>query len=291
MARLSVYILLALMLIYAGLRWGVEPTQKSHAYFDGRGFEVIAHGAGQGLQPKNTLEAALMATQVGADIIEIDIHATRDGVLVLSHDDTVDDMTNGSGLIREMDFAQLQQLDAAQGFLVEKNRPLVGRGIRIPALSAVFDALPAAHYIIEIKQPEPPIHDALCQLVRQRGMQNQVLVGSFFTEPLAAFRRACPEVATSMSQGEVTQLVLLEKIGLSHLYDLPGVALQLPMTSGGITIVTDSFLAAMQARGVRVQIWTINSLDEMRALMAMGVDGIITDYPDRLVRLRDNLTE
>ncbi|AFU98075.1 glycerophosphodiester phosphodiesterase [Simiduia agarivorans] len=291
MARISIYILMALALVYAGLRWGIAPTQKSHAYFEGRGFEVIAHGAGQGLQPKNTLEAALMANRVGADIIEIDIHATRDGVLVLSHDDTVDDMTNGSGLIREMDFAQLQALDAAHGFLREKNSPLAGQGIRIPALSAVFDALPDAHYIIEIKQPEPPIHTALCQLVRERGLQNQVLVGSFFTEPLEAFRSACPEVATSMSQGEVTRLVLLEKIGLSHLYDLPGVALQLPMTSGSITIVTDSFLSAMQARGVKVHIWTINSLDDMRELMAMGVDGIITDYPDRLIRLRDNLTE
>lgn len=291
MARVSIYSLLALALVYAALRWGVEPSHKSHAYFDGRGFEVIAHGAGQGLQPKNTLEAAVMADQVGADIIEIDIHATRDGVLVLSHDDTVDEMTNGSGLIRAMDFAELQALDAAQGFLPENNRPLVGQGVRIPALAAVFDALPKAHYIIEIKQPEPPIYDALCQLVRQRGLQNQVLVGSFYTEPLVAFRGACPEVATSMSQEEVTKLVLLEKIGLSHLYDLPGVALQIPVASGGITIVTESFLAAMQARGVKVQIWTINSLDEMRELMAMGVDGIITDYPDRLIRLRDNLTD
>lgn len=291
MIKKLVYALAAFLLVYAGLRWGIEPTQKSHPYFADSGFAVIAHGAGQGLAPKNTLAAAITANRVGADILEIDIHASRDGVLVLSHDDTVDEMTDGSGNIREMTFAQLQALDAAKGFKPEAGSPLMGTGVKITALSDLFDALPEAHYIIEIKQLEPAIYTPLCKMIRQHGLQNQALVASFYTQPLVAFRAECPEVATSLSQEEVTKLVVLEKLGLSHLYDMPGQALQLPRRSGVIEIITPSFIAAMHRRGVKVQVWTINSLDEMRELMALGVDGIITDYPDRLIQLRNAAQE
>lgn len=89
-----------------------------------------------------------------------------------------------------------------------------------------------------------------------------------------------------MSQGEVTKLVALQKLGLSHLYAVPGEALQVPVYSGSIHIVTESFVRDMHARGIKIQVWTINDLDEMSRLMAMGVDGIITDYPDRLIVLR-----
>ncbi|UTA46605.1 glycerophosphodiester phosphodiesterase [Simiduia sp. 21SJ11W-1] len=277
--------LAVLACVYSVLRFMVPVAAVSHSYFDNTAFEVIAHGAGQGLQPKNTLEAALMADRVDADIIEIDIHASVDGVLVLSHDDTVDDMTNGTGLIREKTFAELQALDAAQGFRRDEGAPLAGTGVKIPALADVFTALPHARYIIEIKQLTPSIAEQLCELVRAHKLSSQVLVGSFFTGPLAAFRAACPEVATSMSQDEVTNLVLLQKLRLAHLYDVPGVALQVPVASGGIEIVNESFVADMHAQGLKVHVWTINDIDEMRRLIALGVDGIITDYPDRLHRV------
>ncbi len=285
MKRTFKYFLVTLGLlaaVYGVLRFAVPVSQVSHPYFDNTDFEVIAHGAGQGLQPKNTLAAAMMADQVEADIIEIDIHASSDGVLVMSHDETVDDMTNGTGLIREKTFAELAVLDAATGFRKSDGAPLVGTGIGIPALADVFTALPEARYIIEIKQLSPSIAKPLCSLVRERKLTERVLIGSFFTEPLQEFRAACPEVATSMSQPEVTKLVVLQKLRLAHLYDVPGVALQVPVASDGIHIVSQSFVDDMQARGLKVHVWTINSVDEMRELIEMGVDGIITDYPDRL---------
>lgn len=281
-------LMLALLVIYLGLRFGVSAEPASHAFTRDRGFEVIAHGAGQGLQPQNTLEAAQMAIAAGADIIETDVHASADGVLVLSHDDTVDAMTDGTGLIRDKTFAELQALDAAQGFRPEQGAPLLGQGVRIPSVESVFKALPDARYILEIKQTEPPIYAELCRLIKAHKMQDQALVASFYTEPLAMFRAQCPGVATSASQEEVTQLVLLQKIGLSHLYAIPAQALQLPVASGAITIITREFVRDMHARGIKVQVWTINSLDEMRALLELGVDGIITDYPDRLKALIDN---
>ena len=288
----KVGLVLAILLgVYLGLRLFVTATPIDHPFYQGVGFEVVAHGAGQGLQPKNTLEAALLSTRLKADVIEIDLHASSDGVLVLSHDETVDEMTDGTGLIREKTFEELQSLDAAVGFKKLGGSPLVGTGVKIPALQDVFSALPDARYIIEIKQTLPSIAKSLCELIKARKLEHQVLVGSFFTEPLVAFRQYCPAVATSMSQEEVTKLVVLQKLGLSHLYDVPGVALQVPVQSGSIVVVTDSFLRDMKKRGVRVQVWTINSLDEMRTLIEMGVDGIITDYPDRLHTLISNATD
>jgi len=96
------------------------------------------------------------------------------------------------------------------------------------------------------------------------------------------FRSGCPEVATSLSQPETTWLVVLQKLGLAHLYPLQGVALQVPMASSGLTIVTSRFVRDMQERGLRVQVWTINDAQQMRELIEQDVDGIITDYPGRL---------
>lgn len=284
-------VLMLLLLAYAGLRFLVPVHPVQHAFYQDIDFEVIAHGAGEGLQPKDTLEAARVANDLKVDVIEIDIHASSDGVLVLSHDETVDEMTDGTGLIRAKTFDELQQLDAATGFKVDEGAPLKGTGVRIPALKDVFEALPHARYIVEIKQTSPSIAQSLCDLIKAQHLQKQVLVGSFFTEPLVEFRARCPKVATSMSENEVTLLVALQKLRLSHLYAVPGVALQVPMRSGGIDIVTESFLADMKARGIRVEVWTINSLKQMRELREMGVDGIITDYPDRLQVLIQNTTD
>jgi glycerophosphoryl diester phosphodiesterase len=276
--------LLPLLMLAGYLAARLLPAQPgvTHAYFEDAGFEVIAHGAGQGRMPKNTLEAASFSSLLGTDVLEIDIHASRDGVLLLSHDDSVDDMTDGSGLIREMTFAELQQLDAAYGFKRAQGAPLRGTGIRLPALDEVFSALPQARYVIEIKQQQPAIAAPLCAMIRSHRLQSRVLVGSFGSQALDDFREYCPEVATSLSRAETTALVLLHKFGLAHLYPLPGVALQVPLQSSGIPIISRDFVRDMQERGLRVQVWTINDLQQMRELIDLGVDGIITDYPDLL---------
>ena len=271
-----------LLLAYGAARMLPGTNVEPHVYFAGSDFEVIAHGAGRGPKPNDTLEAALHSDQLGADVLEIDIHASRDGVLVLSHDDSVDAMTDGTGLIREMTFAELQQLDAAAGFDAGDGPSLRNTGVRIPALEAVFESLPRARYIIEIKQQQPSIAAALCSMIRKHGLQRQVLVASFGSQAIMEFRSGCPEVATSLSQPETTWLVVLQKLGLAHLYPLQGVALQVPMASSGLTIVTSRFVRDMQERGLRVQVWTINDAQQMRELIEQDVDGIITDYPGRL---------
>ncbi|GAA0375160.1 glycerophosphodiester phosphodiesterase [Bowmanella denitrificans] len=256
-----------------------------HTYYQQQGFETIAHGAGQGLRPKNTLEAALNAWQLGADVIEMDIHASADNQLVARHDDTVNATTNGQGYIRDMTLAQLKTLDAGYYHQQGGIYPFRDQHVQIPALAEVFSALPNARFMLEIKPDTPTDSDLLCQLIKLHGRSQQVLVTSFHTEALLAFRQACPDVATSMTKKEITWFVLLHKIGLSHLYPLKGVAMQVPEYSGPIKIVTPALIRALNNRGARLQVWTINDEAAMRRFLDYGVNGIITDFPDRLMTL------
>ncbi len=138
---------------------------------------------------------------------------------------------------------------------------------------------------MEIKQQDPSIADNLCSTLRKNNIQERTIVASFKDDALSEFRELCPEVATSMSSGEAKMFVLLQKLGLSHLLPVSANALQVPVSNSGITIVTPAFIAAAKERGIKVDIWTINDPDEMKSLINLGVDGIITDYPDRLKEL------
>ena len=111
------------------------------------------------------------------------------------------------------------------------------------------------------------------------------MVGSFFTEPLRRFRTLCPAVATTMSKAEVVRFFVAQKLGVSHFLQSPAQALVVPEHYRGIRVVSAGFLENARRRGLRVYVWTINGEDEMKRLMALGVDGLVTDYPSRLLKL------
>lgn len=274
------------VLIWAGLSMAPMVNQIApHPYYQGQGFEVIAHGAGQGLKPKNTLEAALHAWQLGADVIEMDIHASWDKQLVARHDDTVDSTTNGQGRIQDMTWSQLQRLDAGYHHRQEGQFPYRDQQVQIPALKDIFNALPDARYMLEIKPDNRQVSQLLCHLIQNYQMQDKVLVTSFHTGALLAFRRGCPTVATAMTKSEITWYVLLEKIGLSHLFPVRGQAVQVPEYWAGLRVVSPSLVKALHQRGVRIQVWTINDPDKMARFKAYQVDGLISDFPERVLTL------
>jgi glycerophosphoryl diester phosphodiesterase len=155
----------------------------------------------------------------------------------------------------------------------------------VPTLREVFDALPSMRFNIEPKQADPPVAAALCRLIRERGMASRVLVAAFSGAVTEQFRRGCPEVATSASAAEVASFLALQRTGLAGSYGPPMQALQVPEWAGGGRLLTADFVAAAHARGLRVHAWTVNAEDDMRRLLALGVDGVMTDYPDRLLRV------
>ncbi|GGL78405.1 glycerophosphoryl diester phosphodiesterase [Deinococcus aerolatus] len=262
---------------------GVEPANP---LITGRVWNV-AHQGGERLWPSNTMLAFQNAAALGVDMLDTDMHATKDGVLVLAHDDTLDRLTNTRGRIRDLTLSEVREADA--GFTLSPDRgktfPFRGQGVRVATLDELLAGFPDMPLSIEIKQVEPSLGVPFCQALRDAGATSRVVVASFSDVAMGDFRAACPEVMTSMTERELRPLVLLSKVGLAGLAPLPGRAAQVPLTGGGITVVTPSFVKAMHRRGVAVQVWTINDEATMRRLIRMGVDGILTDDPALLRRV------
>ena len=259
-----------------------QPAQ-SNPFVTGRTWN-IAHQGGELVRPSNTMTAFRHAAALGVDMLDMDMHMTRDGVLVLSHDTTLDRLTDTRGTIAEMKLAQVLAADAGYAFSPDGGEtfPYRGQGVRVAQLSEVLAAFPASPMTIEIKTAQPGVAAPFCTALRTARVTGRVIVASFSDAAMRDFRAACPEVTTSMTESELRPLVLLSKVGLAGLAPLPGAAAQVPVRAGGIEVVTPGFIRAMHARGVAVQVWTINDPAEMRRLIRMGVDGIITDRPDLL---------
>jgi len=283
-------IVAVLAAVYAILALLAEPAAERpfFAQFNQRPL-VMAHQGGNGLWPDNTLYAFEHAVALGVDVLEMDIHTTADGVPVVMHDDTVDRTTNGTGPILSFTLAELKELDAGHRWTSDDGQtfPYRGQGITAPSLEEVFVAFPGMPMNIEIKQAEPSMVATFCQFIRDHNRADQVLVASFHEETIAEFREECPEVATSGGKSELVMLFVLSKPFAEAIWSPPASAAQVPEYEGSLHVLTPRFINAAHHRGLEVHAWTINDEDDMQRMIDLGVDGIITDYPDRLLALLD----
>ncbi|MDL1910374.1 glycerophosphodiester phosphodiesterase [Chloroflexi bacterium CFX6] len=291
MKRKPVRVVLSLLLTVLLLFLLFTPGASSHPYYDGVTRPlVIAHQGGDGIWPGDTLYAFEKAVETGADVLEMDAHITKDGRIVLMHDETVDDTTDGTGRIEDMTLDELKRLDAAYDWSKDGGQtfPYRGVGITVPTLDEVFERFPQMRYVIEIKLTENPIDKPLCELIRKYDMGDKAMVASFHDDAMRNFRSTCPEVATSASRGEVTRFVLLGKIFLSGLVAPQYQSIQPPYDpaeSMNIPIMTKRFIREAHAKNIRVEPWTVDDPELMRQYIEWGVDGIITDRPDLMVEI------
>ena len=248
---------------------------------------VFAHRGGGGLIPENTLEAFVYSARMGVDALELDVHSTADGTLVVHHDASVDRTTDGRGRVSELTLDAIKKLDAGFVFSIDGGQtfPFRGKGVTVPTLEEIFAALPEMTFNIEPKQHTPSIIKPLCNLIRERKMVDKAIVGSFNQTTIDEFRRECPEVATSASPSEVSRFLALSRAGLAESYSPPMQALQVPENLGSLQVVSKEFVEAAHRRNLQVHVWTVNETADMQRLIEMGVDGIMTDYPDRLLNL------
>lgn len=288
------YFLLAASLslagLYAYLAMRTGRPAEARAIFQRIGTTrplVFAHRGGGGLFPENTLEAFRYSAEMGVDVLELDIHSTADGALVVMHDADVARTTNGSGRVNELTLAELKRLDAGFHFTPDGGRtfPLRGRGITIPTLAEIFDSFPDTTFNVEPKQAEPSVTKPLCEMIRARRMTEKVIVGSFRQQAIDEFRAACAEVATSATPAEVRDFLALYKLGLGETYRPPMQVLQIPERLGALQIVSRDFVETARRLNLQVHVWTINEPADMQRLLEMRVDGIMTDYPDRLLKI------
>ena len=248
---------------------------------------VMAHRGGAGLWPENTMYGFERAVDLGVDMLETEIHSTADNILVLMHDTTVDRTTNGSGPIRAFTLEELKTLDAGYNWTSDGGQtfPFRGSGITVPTLEEVFTALPTARINIDIKQEKPSLVEPLCKTIRTFDMTDKVMVASFNSKVLKAFRRVCPEVTTSAGTGEVAFFFMVNMVFLGAVYRPACQAFQVPEYSSGLRVLTKRFVETAHGLNLAVHVWTINEVTDMKRLLALGVDGIVTDYPDRLISL------
>jgi glycerophosphoryl diester phosphodiesterase len=248
---------------------------------------VIAHRGGAGLRPENTLAAFSHAAALGADVVEMDVQATADGTLVCIHDATVDRTTNGRGRVDSLSLKDLHELDAGHSWSGDGGRsfPFRGKSIRVPTLEEVLSAFPETRMIIEIKHPGAALAQPLCSLIRRHAMPQRRLVASMSEDAVAAFRSACPEIATAMTRSDARTFFSLHLLRLERAYSPPVRALLIPDRLRGETLPTPRLIEAAHRRKLSVHVWTINDEGRMRNLLQAKVDGIITDRPDTLLRL------
>lgn len=243
---------------------------------------VIAHRGGAGLWPENTLFSLQEAAKLRADLSEIDIHMTRDGVLVAIHDASVDRTTNAKGRVEDLTLTDLKRLDAGYNWTNDGGRtfPFRGQGITIPSLTEIFTAFPNQLISIEIKQTNAPVIAALRETINRHNKSKQVLISAFDARIMKVFRKLCPEISNAATNPEIQNFSRLSAIYLEQFYAVKASAFEIPLE-----LVTPRFINAAHKKNKRVDVWTVNEVEDMKRLLALQVDGILTDYPDRLINL------
>ena len=258
-----------------------------------------AHQGGAREAPSSTLHALQRAVAAGADALELDVHASADGHLVVCHDPTVDRTTNASGAIAALSLAELRRLDNAYwwvpGSVVDHDRPgadypLRGRApadsaLAIATLEEVLDAFPDTFLNLDIKQTAPAVpayEKTLAQALRAHRRADDVIVASFNDASTDAFRAHAPEIGTSAGIGATAEFWRAAH-DRTALPDLPHVALQVPVETAGVTVLDEALVEAAHACGLAVHAWTIDDPAEMARLVDLGVDGIMSDVPSVVV--------
>ena len=255
-------------------------------FFELPRLRVIAHRGASGSYPENTLPAFRAAAELGALYCELDVRMTRDGEIVVSHDEDLRRVTGHEGIVSEMTLEEVKAADAGYNFSAAGHRryPFRGQNIRVPTLSEVLVELPQQRFIIEIKQTTATIVSFILQVVKRAGMNRRVMIVSEHQEPMDEVRRLAPEIPTNLTAAEVVAFVLSLPPGAEP-YEPRGAALQIPPEHLSWRLVTRESVAAAHRIGLEIHVWTINDIAEMRSLIALGVDGILTDFPDRLAQV------
>ncbi|HEV7128057.1 MAG TPA: glycerophosphodiester phosphodiesterase [Ktedonobacterales bacterium] len=246
----------------------------------------FAHRGGSGVAPENTLEAFARGLSLGAAAIETDIQQTRDGAIVVMHDASVDRTTNGTGPVSGFTLDELRRLDAGYRFTPDGGQtfPFRGQGVTIPTLRAAFERFPDVRFNIDLKQSSPARERALWTLIQQLDARDRVLVASGEAHAsIVRFRQlSAGQVATSASEREIRGFfgaTLARATRWLHpAYD----ALQVPPSYRGIRVVSRPFVTAAHRLGLAVHVWTVDTAATTERLLALGVDGIMTDRPDLL---------
>lgn len=234
---------------------------------------AIAHRGGARAYPENTLPAFERSlTQHGMHLLEMDVHRTRDGVLVVAHDPTVDRCTDGTGELQAFTLAQLKKLDAGARFDAWR-----GKGVTIPTLEEVLTAFPRTPLNIELKHEGPEAQ--LLEELAKHGALERVCIGSEHDAVAEKLAALAPAVCRFYPAGAAMQVAMgvwgAQELAADPRYDV----LEVPMVFGGEVVTTKAFFDACAKISVPVFVWVVDEAADMRALVRDGAAGVMTDLP------------
>ena len=224
------------------------------------------------------------AVSLGVDAIELDVHLSKDGQVVVIHDPTLERTTNGRGAVADQTADALSRLDAGWHFEDSGNHPFRGQDIGVPTLERVLARHRDVPFIIELKDPSAELAVRAIELVRRLGAVERVMFGSFSAVPLAAVRSSGLPFLTSAAVPEALRAALRSKIWLGP--GRPAYQLfQLPEWRRGWRVITPRFVAGARRAGLPVHVWVVDEEADMRRLLDWGVTGLISDRPDVAMRV------
>ena len=237
---------------------------------------VWAHRGASGHAPENTLEAFELAAKMGADGVELDVHFTKDGEIVVCHDEKIDRVSNGQGSIPTYTYAELLNLDFGYKFYGEV------RGIKIPTLAQVYELLKDTDLAIniEIKSADPSMPAKCIELAKSFGMLDRTIISYFNHFQLVRSREADPSV----------MIAPLYSFNMVRAWDYCGF-LQANAVHPHFnqTIMDNSYVENCHNKNIRVHVWTTNSEADITNMIEAGVDAVITNYPDLAFEIRKNI--
>lgn len=257
------------------------------ASFSGRGQPaapfVIAHRGSSGRAPENTIVAFDLALEKdGAEGLELDVHATRDGVPVVIHDPLLCRTTDGFGFVVDHDLDDILRLDAGYRFGEGTERPFRGRGIAVPTLEDVFERYPDTWLSIDLKEGDPYLERAVLSLVERFDARERVVVSAESPRSARRIARMDPGIERFFDRRAALHFYLRHRSRIWWGYRAPARSLQIPVEHDGRRLDTEELIADAHRLGLAVRYWTVNDESTMERLIDIGADGIITDHPARL---------
>ncbi|MBI1885653.1 MAG: hypothetical protein HYS09_04990 [Chloroflexi bacterium] len=235
---------------------------------------IISHAACAGLAPENTLAGVRAALELGADAVEVDVHASADGVPVLIHDPTVDRTTDGSGPVSSFTLDQIQRLDAGA-----KAFDGAFRGERVPTLAGAL-ALTRGKALLVAEIKEPGIEEQVARVIAESDALDDVIVWSFLSQVLSSMRRAEPRLPCAL---------LVSHEGVASWPSLARLAVQLGLQ--GVSVyhqgISEDLVRHARRRALSLYAWTVDTAEEVRRLAALGIDGIVTNDPGKALAALD----
>ncbi|HNW28311.1 MAG TPA: glycerophosphodiester phosphodiesterase [Spirochaetota bacterium] len=264
------------------------------------GFTPAAHRGASGQFPENTIEAFRRAQEIiPGCLLETDVRQTRDGAIIIIHDEMLELKTNGAGPVGRMDLGEIRTLDAGYTATFDGGltHPFRGKGYRLPLLAEALDAFPRARFSVDIKDQDLGAAERVVSLVLEKGAARRVIIGSFHDRTVRFVRKNFKGIMTSFSRNDILAFIATRKFRRKA-PARAGAAMLIPEFIGGghyeymgkgatrgARIITRGLIKDARRCGVPVLAWTINRPDNMRRLIEWGIDGIVTDHIDLLKKV------